>query len=46
MTDVIYHESKTGKFNPKSNSIFPKWCPKNKQEIREFKLLLHKKLDD
>ena len=37
VTDVIYHESKSGKFNPKKNSIFPTWMPKNPNEIKMFK---------
>ena len=44
ITDVIYHESKTGKFNPNTNSIFPRWAPKNKKEIEKFKSKLFKRL--
>ena len=44
ITDVVYHESKTGKFNPNTNSIFPKWTPKNKEEIKLFKSRLLKHL--
>ena len=37
ITDVVYHESKTGKFDPKKNSIFPTWSPKTSDEIKKFK---------
>ena len=37
MTDVVYHESKTGKFDPKKNSLFPIWSPKSHDEIKMFK---------
>tara|TARA_Y100000768_G_scaffold361229_1_gene319126 strand:- start:732 stop:1259 length:528 start_codon:yes stop_codon:yes gene_type:complete len=42
ITDVIYHESKTGKFKSRTNSIFPKWAPKTKEEINGFKKNLFK----
>ena len=37
ITDVVYHESKSGKFDRKKNSIFPKWCPKTEKDIKKFK---------
>tara|TARA_B100000989_G_scaffold298989_1_gene291711 strand:- start:6200 stop:6733 length:534 start_codon:yes stop_codon:yes gene_type:complete len=45
-TRVIYHEYKSGKFNRITNCKFPKWCPKNTQEIKTFKLLLNNKFHE
>lgn len=41
---VIYHEYKSGKFNRKTNCIFPQWCPRDPNQIEKFKNNLKKKL--
>ena len=41
---VIYHEYKSGKFNRKTNCIFPKWCPRDPNQIKEFKKKLKKNI--
>ncbi len=43
---VIYHEYKSGKFNRKTNCIFPQWCPRNLDQIKEFKKKLKKKIHE
>ncbi|GFI16217.1 hypothetical protein IMSAGC009_01381 [Lachnospiraceae bacterium] len=38
LTDVVFHEIKTGPFTGKDDSIFPKWAPESddKEEIKKI----------
>ena len=43
---VIYHEYRSGRFDRKTNCIFPNWAPHNKKNKIEFKKKILKKLNE
>lgn len=45
ITDVIYHEAKSGPFNARTNSVFPNWTPGTKKEKINFQKKLLKILN-